>query len=510
MTRSERASPRPDLITRYVVTVVLTVVHTVCAHACYASMSSTPQQTTRSLNKHTVAPAVAAAPAPTAGPAAPTPAPASATAVAAAPASASATTVAPMPSAAAPTPFAVAPQGRPTTADYYSMWNKRNFQDLVALMRGGRYVILNCLSPSLFGAILLAHDRVSHALVTIKVSVRATAERRESLRGHGVVEDLEREVHVLRYLTRLSPPPQLGYRPICELVDSCMDEQYHYIITQFQSGGELFAHSVQAHRGGAVESISQKYASQLVVAVDWLHSHGIAHGDISMENVCVDAYDRLHLIDFGSALIVGAGCTDASLGSYRSATIVQPPVTRGRARGKMAYNSPELMSGNSWHAFKNDVFQMGVVIFSLMLGGSVFVTALDDWFHMVADGRWLLPSHFGIWCPPGNVSSHMSGQAKAFLNSIIKYEDKRASIEALLRHPWLAAFLGPSTPSAPSGAAPAASTASTASTTSGAAPVVTFPAFSTLAPPPVSSPSDAHTPFNSPALRPRHGILSCF
>ncbi|KAK0224757.1 kinase-like domain-containing protein, partial [Armillaria nabsnona] len=39
--------------------------------------------------------------------------------------------------------------------------------------------------------------------------------------------------------------------------------------------------------------------SQVASAINWIHAHGIAHGDIKAENILVDAKGKARLADFG-------------------------------------------------------------------------------------------------------------------------------------------------------------------------------------------------------------------
>ena len=51
---------------------------------------------------------------------------------------------------------------------------------------------------------------------------------------------------------------------------------------------------------------SLDFISQLAEAVSYLHSHGVYHRDLKPENIIVDSQGKLHIVDFGIALLQGA------------------------------------------------------------------------------------------------------------------------------------------------------------------------------------------------------------
>jgi serine/threonine protein kinase len=78
-----------------------------------------------------------------------------------------------------------------------------------------------------------------------------------------------------------------------------------------------------------------------------VHAQGLAHGDLSLENVLLDAQgSNVVLIDFG-----------ASTG----------PRAVG-VRGKPSYQAPEMHTGGEYDAFRADAFALGVLVFTLVVG----------------------------------------------------------------------------------------------------------------------------------------------
>lgn len=64
-------------------------------------------------------------------------------------------------------------------------------------------------------------------------------------------------------------------------------------------GGELFSYLRNA--GHFDTYVGRFYASEIVLALEYLHEHNIAYRDLKPENLLLDAAGHLKLTDFGFA-----------------------------------------------------------------------------------------------------------------------------------------------------------------------------------------------------------------
>ena len=84
---------------------------------------------------------------------------------------------------------------------------------------------------------------------------------------------------------------------------SCMgkweDANWFVIAMDVADGGDLFD-KIEADKGVG-EDIAHAYFSQLVSAVGYMHSKGVAHRDIKPENMLLSADGNLRIADFGLA-----------------------------------------------------------------------------------------------------------------------------------------------------------------------------------------------------------------
>lgn len=70
-----------------------------------------------------------------------------------------------------------------------------------------------------------------------------------------------------------------------------------YFVLEFVSGGELYFHMKQI--GSFTEEMIRFYASEIVVALEVLHSKGVIYRDLKPENLLLDADGHIKVSDFG-------------------------------------------------------------------------------------------------------------------------------------------------------------------------------------------------------------------
>lgn len=136
---------------------------------------------------------------------------------------------------------------------------------------------------------------------------------------------------------------------VCEPLGVFRDSSWTYVVTDFANGGEIFMQmDFPAQPGPLREDHFRPLANQVVNAVTYLHEFGVAHRDLSPENVMVHYNDRgsmqVKLVDFGMA-------TCQRICHY--------------SRGKPSFQAPEMHNGE-YDAFLVDAFQLGVVLYGLM------------------------------------------------------------------------------------------------------------------------------------------------
>ena len=117
------------------------------------------------------------------------------------------------------------------------------------------------------------------------------------------------------------------------------------MIFDFYAGGELFYHLKQSIR--FTEEESKTIISELVLALDYIHSKNIIHRDLKPENILLDRQGHIRLADFGSAK------EDLGL-NYTFC-------------GSAEYISPEMLMMEGYR--KNiDFYSLGVLMYEMVVG----------------------------------------------------------------------------------------------------------------------------------------------
>lgn len=130
------------------------------------------------------------------------------------------------------------------------------------------------------------------------------------------------------------------------------------LVLEFCSNGDLFD---LLERHGAIDEADAKiFASQLLLAIEHVHAHGVVHRDIKLENILVADDGTLKLTDFGFATHVDT-MSHANGMSGRCWTLCGTPL----------YMSPE-MALQKGHGKPTDFWSLGVVLFELMAGDPPF------------------------------------------------------------------------------------------------------------------------------------------
>lgn len=86
--------------------------------------------------------------------------------------------------------------------------------------------------------------------------------------------------------------------------------------------------------------------------VDYLHSVGVAHGDIKPDNLLLGADGRVRICDFGSAQLAGPG-------EYVLRTVGTP-----------AFFTPEMCRGGPFSARAADLWALGVCLYIFVFGAA--------------------------------------------------------------------------------------------------------------------------------------------
>ena len=125
-----------------------------------------------------------------------------------------------------------------------------------------------------------------------------------------------------------------------------------YNVIELAENGSLS--SIVRRTGGLGENIAKFYFTQIWHAVAYVHSFGIAHMDIKLDNILLDEFFNVKLADFGVSLDVSA------TGGFAD-----------RFWGTSCYMAPEvahLLETETYDAYKADIFSLGMWLYVMLFG----------------------------------------------------------------------------------------------------------------------------------------------
>jgi len=141
-----------------------------------------------------------------------------------------------------------------------------------------------------------------------------------------------------------------GYPFVCELLGVFIDKEESFVVTSFCTEGDLFSWCDRdTPPGKQREQVMAPIVAQIFNAVRFLHELGIAHRDLSLENILLTKTPQgelqVKVIDFGMATL--------------------QRMCRKEVRGKQSYTAPEMHLDAEYDAYLADEFAIGVVLFAM-------------------------------------------------------------------------------------------------------------------------------------------------
>lgn len=196
---------------------------------------------------------------------------------------------------------------------------------------------------------------------------------------------------------------------IMRIVDFFEDQNFYYLET-LQHGskgsGAVDLYDIIEVKKDMTEYEAKYIYFQIVAALTHMHSHGIVHRDIKDENIIVDKDYFVKLIDFGSA----AWVKDGPFGVFV---------------GTIDYAAPEVLNGQPYEGKAQDVWAMGVLLYTLVFKENPFCS-VDE----ILDSEVKFPGY-------PKVSSECMDLIRRILIADV---NKRPTMQEIKDDPWLDGF----------------------------------------------------------------------
>ena len=216
------------------------------------------------------------------------------------------------------------------------------------LVLDGRFESVSPLNHGSFGMVLLAKDRTNNEMVAIKCLTKPS-----NIGGCPVApkEDITVE---------LTCHERLGNHPnLVNLIHSFETDSHLYLVLEYCSMGDLYE-AIRLGQGPLETANVRELISQLIDAVDFMHSRGLYHRDIKPENIFLTQDGSVKLGDFGLAT--------SDPWSYESSV------------GSDRYMAPEQYDcGDSGYSpAKADTWAIGICLLNVLFSRNPFVTPTES------------------------------------------------------------------------------------------------------------------------------------
>lgn len=209
-----------------------------------------------------------------------------------------------------------------------------------------QYVLDASLAPG--SHVVVCHHRQTHSRCVIK---RTELE----LAGEEAPGTIERDAYYL-----LAPSHKLSLhaaRHVIRLLHAFQEKQHQHLVLEHCANGDLY-HVLQTSSPVNRTKLAHNYFCQIAAGLGYIHDCGLAHRDLSLENVFVDANDTLKIGDFGLAMPLHGISTNAV--------------------GKSYYMAPEMHGSHGYSAAKVDVWSLGILLWMLLTGVPLVEASNDN------------------------------------------------------------------------------------------------------------------------------------
>ena len=221
----------------------------------------------------------------------------------------------------------------------------------------GFYLFGHMLGKGAFGKVYLGIHKLTGSKVAIK-SIEKTY-----LKDERVKRKVYQEV---AGMSRIKHPT------VVRLYEVFESPKHFHIVMEFCGDGTLL--QLIQRKGRLSEPQSAIYFRQLIQAIKACHQSGVAHRDLKLENVFLE----------GNVL---------KLGDFGMSRVVKPGQKVQEQCGTLAYAAPEILTDREYEPFPVDIWGLGVILYSMLIGKAPFKAASDqDLSRAILRGELTIPS----------------------------------------------------------------------------------------------------------------------
>lgn len=229
----------------------------------------------------------------------------------------------------------------------------------------GKYIVTEVLGTGTFSKVKLATDSLNGKQYAMKIIPRPSLAIKNS--------EIDQELSIMH---------RLCHPNIAALIDKIETDEAFCVIMELVRGKELFEYVFVKKQ--LAEAETRHYFRQIVDAIEYMHQQGICHRDLKLENILIAADDTVKLVDFGlSCQFVDEAGNEMVL---------------TQRCGSEEFVSPEVIMAQGYSGASNDVWALGVNLFTMLAGRWPFEydsRRPKSLFHKICRGEFTFPADFG-------------------------------------------------------------------------------------------------------------------
>ena len=225
------------------------------------------------------------------------------------------------------------------------------------------------------------------------------------------------------------------HRNIVKLEDVKMTKKHYYLVMEYCNGGSL-SDCLKKYQNKTSKPFTQEIVQflmkQIINVMKYIHSVGIIHRDLKLDNILVNfdsEYDKnntnmmkstVKIIDFGFATHMGnANLCYSTVGSPIN---MDPNILIKMNENKMGIDNGKMLGYDQ----KADIWSLGTLCYEMLIGKSAFNSqTMQELVDKVQNGTYTIPTN-------------LSKEVVSFLNAMLQFNSqKRLSCEELSRHAFL-------------------------------------------------------------------------
>jgi len=261
------------------------------------------------------------------------------------------------------------------------------------------FLMLCVIGKGSYAKVVLVKKKDTNEIMALKILKKEMVERKKQ----------EEHVRIERAVLADAHHPF-----IAKLHCAFQNKNKLYFGLEYCPGGELF--NLLQKRKSFTEDQTRFYTSQMVLAIEYLHSKHVIYRDLKPENVLIDRQGYIRITDFGLSKNNVKGDRDAH-----------------SVCGTPEYLAPEVLLRQG-HGKPVDWWTLGSIIYEMMTGLPPFYSHdRDDLFEKIKLGTVKCPSNFSL-------------NLKDLLQKLFQKDPQQRlgsglkGVEEIKSHPWFSSI----------------------------------------------------------------------